>query len=48
MLDSNDTARRLSQCGPNVEMRLLPATGHYLPGQVQAVFDFLTKPAHHP
>ncbi len=48
MLDSNDTARRLSQCGPNVEMRLLPDTGHYLPGQVQAVLDFLTKPAHHP
>jgi pimeloyl-ACP methyl ester carboxylesterase len=48
MLDSNDTARRLSQFGPNVEMRLLPDTGHYLPGQVQAVLDFLTKPAHHP
>jgi pimeloyl-ACP methyl ester carboxylesterase len=48
MLDSNDTARRLSQCGPNVEMRLLPDTGHYLPGQAQAVLDFLSKPAHHP
>jgi hypothetical protein len=24
MLDSNDTARRLSQCWPDVEMRLLP------------------------
>jgi pimeloyl-ACP methyl ester carboxylesterase len=48
MLDSNDTARRLSQCGPNVEMRLLPDTGHYLPGQAQAVLDFLSKPVHHP
>jgi pimeloyl-ACP methyl ester carboxylesterase len=48
MLDSNDTARRLSQCGPNVEMRLLPDIGHYLPGQAQAVLDFLSKPAHHP
>jgi pimeloyl-ACP methyl ester carboxylesterase len=48
MLDSNDTAHRLSQCGPNVEMRLLPDTGHYLTGQVQAVLDFLTKPARHP
>jgi pimeloyl-ACP methyl ester carboxylesterase len=48
MLDSNDTARRLSQCGPNVEMRLLPDTGHYLPGQAQAVLDFLTKSARHP
>jgi pimeloyl-ACP methyl ester carboxylesterase len=48
MLDSKDTARRLSACGPNVEMRLLPDTGHYLPGQAQAVLDFLTKPAHHP
>ena len=48
MLDSNDTARRLSQCGPNVEMRLLPDTGHYLPGQAQAVLDFLSKTAYHP
>jgi pimeloyl-ACP methyl ester carboxylesterase len=47
MLDSNDTARRLRECAPNVEMRLLPDTGHYLPGQAQAVLDFLTKPAHH-
>jgi pimeloyl-ACP methyl ester carboxylesterase len=47
MLDSNDTARRLSQCGPNVEMRLLPDTGHYLPGLAQAVLDFLSKPVRH-
>ncbi len=47
MLDSNDTARRLRDCAPNVEMRLLPDTGHYLPGQAQVVLDFLTKPAYH-
>ena len=45
MLDSNDTARRLSQCGPSVEMRLLSTPGHYLPGQAQAVPYFLSKPA---
>ena len=46
MLDSNDTARRLSECAPNVDMRLLPDTGHYLPGQAGTVLDFLTRPAH--
>jgi hypothetical protein len=45
MLDSNDSACRLSQCWPDVEMRLLPTPGHYLPGQAQAVPYFLTKPA---
>jgi hypothetical protein len=47
MLDSKDTARRLSECAPNVGMRLLPDAGHYLPGQAQAVLDFLTTPAQH-
>jgi pimeloyl-ACP methyl ester carboxylesterase len=46
MLDSNDTARRLSACAPNVDMRLLPDTGHYLPGQAGTVLEFLTRPAH--
>ena len=43
MVDSKDTSRRLSEYAPNVEMRLLPDTGHYLPGQVQVVLDFLTS-----
>jgi pimeloyl-ACP methyl ester carboxylesterase len=45
MLDSDDTARRLSECAPQVDVRLLPDAGHYLPGQAQAVLDFLTKAA---
>ena len=45
LLDSHDTARRLRQCAPGVEVRLLPDTGHYLPGQAPVVLDFLTQPA---
>jgi hypothetical protein len=41
---SSDT-RRLSECAPNVNMRLLPDTGHYLPGQAGTVLDFLTESA---
>ena len=47
LLDSRHTARRLRQCAPDVEVRLLPDAGHYLPGQAPVVLDFLTKPAHH-
>jgi pimeloyl-ACP methyl ester carboxylesterase len=47
LLDSQDTARRLRQCAPDVEVRLLPDAGHYLPGQAPVVLDFLTQPAHH-
>ena len=47
LLDSHDTARRLRQCAPDVEVRLLPDAGHYLPGQASVVLDFLTQPARH-
>jgi pimeloyl-ACP methyl ester carboxylesterase len=46
MLDSHDTARRLSEYAPNVDMRLLPDTDHHLPGQAGTVLDFLTGSAH--
>jgi acetyl esterase/lipase len=46
LLDSHDIARRLRECALNVDMRLLPDTGHYLPGRAGAVLDFLTRPAH--
>jgi pimeloyl-ACP methyl ester carboxylesterase len=43
LLDSNDIARRLRECAPHVDLRLLPDAGHYLPGQAPAVLDFLTE-----
>ena len=43
LLDSHHTARRLRQCAPDVEVRLLPDAGHYLPGQASVVLDFLTR-----
>jgi pimeloyl-ACP methyl ester carboxylesterase len=43
MLDSHDTVRRLSRCAPNVDICLLAGRGHYLPGQSQAILDFLTS-----
>jgi pimeloyl-ACP methyl ester carboxylesterase len=43
MLDSHDIVRRLGRCAPNVDICLLADCGHYLPGQVPAILDFLTS-----
>ena len=46
MLDSNDTARRLSQCWPDVEMRLLPTpVTTFWPGAGGALLPHQTRPA---
>ncbi len=41
MLDSRGTARRLAATAPHADVRVLPAAGHFIPGQADAVLDFL-------
>ena len=43
LLDSNDTVRRIGECAPNVDIRLIPDCGHYLPEQARAAADFLAS-----
>ena len=43
LLDSEDTRRRLQQCVPHADIRFLPEARHFIPGQMEAIFDFLCK-----
>ncbi|WNV86533.1 alpha/beta fold hydrolase [Umezawaea sp. Da 62-37] len=41
MLDSRETVRRLAATVPHADVRLLPGVGHFIPGQADAVLEFL-------
>jgi pimeloyl-ACP methyl ester carboxylesterase len=43
LLDSEDTKRRLARNVPQADIRYLPEVYHYIPGQTEAIFDFLSK-----
>jgi pimeloyl-ACP methyl ester carboxylesterase len=42
ILDSAAIERRLKELVPRVEVRMIPEAGHFIPGQTQAICDFLT------
>lgn len=44
MLDSAETARRISEFVPDHTVRVLPGVGHAVLGQTATVLDFLTAP----
>jgi pimeloyl-ACP methyl ester carboxylesterase len=43
MLDSADTARRLSRAVPHAQISLLPDVGHFIPNQTKPILDFLLR-----
>ncbi|HUA21669.1 MAG TPA: alpha/beta hydrolase [Bryobacteraceae bacterium] len=45
LLDSAETKRRLEANVQGAEVRYLPETGHFIPGQAAVILDFLRSPA---
>lgn len=43
LIDSRDTVLRLARCVPHAALRWLPDGHHYLPGQQDAILDFLLQ-----
>lgn len=43
LIDSEGTKRRLATHIPHAELRYLPDTGHFIPGQTDAILDFLLR-----
>ena len=41
ILDSAAIERRLKEMAPRVEVRMIPEAGHFIPGQTEAIRDFL-------
>ena len=41
LFDSDDTRRRLERSAAHAQVRYLPDAGHLIPGQTQAILDFL-------
>lgn len=45
LIDSDDTKRRLERNVPGVQIRYIPAAGHFIPPQTTPILDFLCKSA---
>lgn len=43
-LDSHETQRRFARANPGVIVRILPGARHYIPGQTDAILEFLLRP----
>lgn len=43
MFDSDETKQRLERNVPRAEIRYLPEAGHFIPGQTEAVLEFLCR-----